>query len=189
MALQRVLPDTNVCYPISLLDMLLRLDEASLHEILWTEDLLHELADKWVEHGIRTLEAAERVCGHIRSAFVDREVLRDEYDHLTATMTGDDPDDHLHAAAAVARAPATIITENVRDFPAVPLGGLGVSVLRPDDYLTPLFHDNAEEIARVVVEMSADRHRPPMTPGDVLDALTGAGVARFAQAARSHLGM
>lgn len=29
MALTRVLPDTNVCYPISLLDLILRLDEAS----------------------------------------------------------------------------------------------------------------------------------------------------------------
>jgi len=37
-ALRRVLPDTNVCYPISLLDLMLRLDEASLHEIIWTED-------------------------------------------------------------------------------------------------------------------------------------------------------
>lgn len=48
MALRRVLPDTNVCYPISLLDLLLRLDEASFHQILWTEDLLGELARVWV---------------------------------------------------------------------------------------------------------------------------------------------
>ncbi len=157
MAPQRALPDTNVCYPISLLDLLLRLDEASLHEILWTEDLLRELAGKWVEHGIRTREAADRVCGHIRAAFVDREVLRDEYDHLIATMPGPDPDDHPHAAAAAARAPAAIVTDNVRDFPPAPLGALGVTVLRLDVYLTSLFHDYAEEMAQVVVEMAADR--------------------------------
>jgi hypothetical protein len=63
--LRRVLPDTNVCYPISLLDSLLRLDEASLHEVVWTEDLLGELARTWVEHGARSREAAERICEEI----------------------------------------------------------------------------------------------------------------------------
>ncbi|HVA61649.1 MAG TPA: hypothetical protein VNG13_14105 [Mycobacteriales bacterium] len=66
MALRRVLSDTNVCYPISLLDLMLRLDEASLHEIFWTEDLLNELTRKWVGHGIRSREAAARICDDIR---------------------------------------------------------------------------------------------------------------------------
>lgn len=65
MAIRRVLPDTNVCYPISLLDLLPRLDEASLHEVLWTDDLLDELSDAWVAHGIRGRAAAERICDHI----------------------------------------------------------------------------------------------------------------------------
>ena len=189
MALGRVLPDTNVCYPISLLDLVLRLDEASLHEVLWTEDLLDELAGKWVEHGIRSRAAAERICGHIRAAFADGEVPRDEYRHLIPTMPGGDPDDHAHAAAAVARAPVTLLTQNVRDFPTDPLRALGVTVLRPDDYLTALFDGYAEEIAQVVVEMAADRHRPPMTPSGVLDVLNGAGVTRFADAVRKHLGV
>lgn len=176
MALRRVLPDTNVCYPISLLDLLLRLDEASLHEIIWTEDLLTELGETWVAHGIRTREAATRVCDHIRAAFAGQDVPRREYEHLIATMPGDDPDDHLHAAAAVATAPTTIITENVRDFPPAPLGALGVAVRRPDDYLIDLFDNHAEEIALIIMEMAADRHQPPVTPGEVLHALAGAGV-------------
>ncbi|MHB1533200.1 MAG: hypothetical protein ACYC1D_01040 [Acidimicrobiales bacterium] len=36
MPLRRVLPDTNVCYPLSLLDLILRADEASLHQIILT---------------------------------------------------------------------------------------------------------------------------------------------------------
>ena len=55
----RVLPDTNVCYPISLVDLVLRLDEAELHEIVWTEDLLGELARTWVAKGARSALAAE----------------------------------------------------------------------------------------------------------------------------------
>ena len=112
----RVLPDTNVCYPISLLDLVLRLDEAELHEIVWTEDLLDELARTWVAKGARSAEAAEKVCGDIRAAFVGQDVPRDAYEHLIASMPGDDMDDHAHAAAAVVRAPCVILTRNLKDF-------------------------------------------------------------------------
>jgi hypothetical protein len=71
---------------------------------------------------------------HIRHSFANQEVPLSDYEHLVAGMPGDDPDDHRHAAAAVARAPATIVTANLADFPAEPLAALGVSVVGPDDY-------------------------------------------------------
>lgn len=120
----RVLPDTNVCYPISLVDLVLRLDEAELHEIVWTEDLLGELARTWVAKGARSALAAEKVCGDIRAAFVGQDVPRDAYEHLIASMPGDDMDDHAHAAAAVVRAPCVILTRNLKDF-RLSHGGLG----------------------------------------------------------------
>lgn len=185
MALPRILPDTNVCYPISLLDLLLRLDEASLHEILWTEDLLDELTATWVAHGIRSREAATQVCDDIRAVFVGQDVPRSEYASLIAEMPGDDADDHAHAAAAVARAPTTLLTRNVRHFPAKPLARRGVIVRKPDDYLNELFDEHADEMVRVIRQMAADRRRPPMTAGEVLNALVRAGVPRFAR--RLHL--
>ncbi|MHB1929829.1 MAG: PIN domain-containing protein [Acidimicrobiales bacterium] len=187
MALRRVLPDTNVCYPISLLDLLLRLDEASLHEVIWTEDLLGELARTWVEHGARSREAAERIVHDIRSAFVGQDVSRAEYEHLVASMPGPDPDDRVHSAAAVVRAPSTIITRNVRDFPARPLARRGVVVSHPDNYLVDLLEAHPIEIVAVVAEMSADRTRPPMGPEDVLGALSRAGVPRFARRVAERL--
>jgi|SRR5579885_2546832 len=186
MALRRVLPDTNVCYPISLLDLLLRLDEVALHEILWTEDLLAELVETWVDHGVRSREAAERLCDDLRGAFAGQDVPRSEYADLIAAMPGDDPDDHLHAAAAVARAPATIVTRDLRDFPAEPLARLGVGVRTPDDYLNELFDEHADTVARVVEQMAAGRRRPPMTVDEVLNALAGAGVPHFARRVRQY---
>ncbi|MHB8556368.1 MAG: hypothetical protein ACYDCB_12080, partial [Candidatus Dormibacteria bacterium] len=180
-ALRRILPDTNVCYPISLLDLLLRLDEVSLHEIAWTEDLLGELADKWVERGIRSREAAEKLCDDIRVAFVGQDVPREDYEGLIPMMPGRDPDDRRHAAAAAARAPTTVITRNVRDFPSKPLAQLGVSVRRPDDYLIELFEEYPGQVTAVVIEMAADRHQPPMSPQDVLGALARSGVPVFAR--------
>lgn len=183
----RVLPDTNVCYPMSLLDLVLRLDEAELHEIVWTEDLLDELARKWVEKGARSAEAAAKVCGDIRSTFVGQDVPRDKYEHLVDSMPGNDSDDHTHAAAAVVRAPCVILTNNVKDFPAEPLAARGVLVRRPDEHLTVLFDQHPDELISIVREMSADRTDPPMTANEIVDALERAGVVELAARMRGPL--
>ena len=60
----------------------------------------------------------------------------------------------------MARAPATIVTENLRDFPAEPLAALGVMVRRPDDCLNELFDSHPDEIANVITP------RWPLTAAD-----------------------
>ena len=159
---------------------MLRLDEAELHEIVWTDGLLDELARKWVEKGARSPEAAAKVCGDIRAAFVGQDVPRDRYEHLVESMPGNDPDDHAHAAAALVRAPCVILTNNIKDFPAEPLASHGVVVRRPDEYLTEMFDQHPDELVRVVREMSADRTEPPMTANEIVDALERAGVPGLA---------
>lgn len=97
MSVRRVLPDTNVCYPISLLDLLLRLDEAALHEIIWTDDLLDELVRTWAEKGARSHEAAEHVCEAIRDAFPEGHVQRHEYEHFALGSSGLHDHSRVHA--------------------------------------------------------------------------------------------
>jgi PIN domain len=185
---QRILPDVNVCFPISLLDLVLRLDEAELHQVVWTEDLLDELTRVWVEHGARSAEAAAKVCRDIRDAFVGQDVPRHEYQDLIDSMPGSDPDDHAHAAAAVARAPCVILTKNTKDFPSETLAVRGVAVREPDEYLTALFDQHPDELVGVVREMAEDRSNPPMTVNEIVDALARAGVPAFAARVRRRLG-
>jgi hypothetical protein len=188
MALPRVLPDTNVCYPISLLDLVLRLDEADLHRVIWSDDLLGELERTWIANGARSASSAVSICNDIRTAFPDGRVPREAYEHLIDEMPGKDPDDHPHAAAAVARAPSVILTSNVADFPKGPLARRGVTVTRPDPYLCEMLEAHPDEIGVVIAEMAADRQRPPLTTDDVIDALAGAGVKAFAAQLRSRGG-
>jgi len=136
---------------------------------------------------VRSFAAAERICDAIRTTFRGQDVPRAEYAGLIAAMPGADPDDHLHAAAAVARSPATILTHNVRHFPATPLARRGVTVRRPDEYLAELAAAHADEIAAAVSQMAADRRRPSMSVDEVLRALGRAGVPRFALHMRTHL--
>jgi hypothetical protein len=167
--LRRVLADTNVCYPISLLDLILRMDETGFHLFLWTEDLLAELVRAWVANGARSTASAERVCQAIRTTFPDQEVPHSEYEHLISDMPGADVDDHAHSAAAVARAPCTLVTANTRDFPAPPLALRGVRVTTPDDYLAEHFEATPAAVVDVIAEMAAARRQPAMTTREVLD--------------------
>lgn len=182
--LVRVLPDTSVCFPISLLDLILRCDEADLHRTVWTEDLLAELARVWVEKGARNAKSAHRICDQIRDAFPQQEVLRSSYASLIATMPGPDPDDHVHAAAAVSVAPSALLTANLRDFPAAALAEHGVDVEHPDSYFAALLDAHTDDLSLVIEEMAESRRHPSMTPIEVLDALERAGLRVFASRAR-----
>lgn len=182
--LTRVFPDTSVCFPISVLDLILRCDERDLHRIVWSEDLLAELERVWVREGARDEDSAGRVTHAIRTTFALQEIPRQDYAHLIDAMPGPDVEDHCHSAAAVAVAPSVLLTANLKDFPAVPFADLGVTVLAPDDYACDLLTAHPDELDEIISAMAADRRNPPMTPGDVLDALDRAGLTRFAVMAR-----
>lgn len=86
--MERVFPDTNVLYPISIADLLLRLGDVALHAIVWSEDLLAEVERILIDDKGLTAAQASYFCGCIREAFPDGEICRPDYEHLIATMTG-----------------------------------------------------------------------------------------------------
>ena len=83
------------------------------------------------------------------------------------------------------RAPVTLLTNNVRDFPQQPLATRGVTVVKPDDFFADLAASRLAELVQIVNEMSTSRRRPPMTITDVLGALERAGLRRFAGLVRA----
>jgi hypothetical protein len=99
----RVLPDTNVLFPFSVMDLLLALSEEGVHEVVWTDALLDEWQDVIVREQRRSPDTAASITAAIRAFFSDSKVERAEYAHLVGEMPGPDPDDHKQMAAAVAR--------------------------------------------------------------------------------------
>lgn len=179
--MERVFPDTNVLYPISVADLLLRLGDVALHAIVWSEDLLAEVERVLIEDkGLTTTQAAY-FCACIRDEFADGEVRRADYEYLVATMTGKDPEDHAHAAAA--RVGATVLlTFNVDDFPAQDVGD--VRVMTPDDYLVEVLDQHTDTVLGVLEDMGAQR-RDPQPVSATLAALDKAGLTEFAAQARA----
>jgi predicted nucleic acid-binding protein len=176
---RRVFVDTSVLFPFSVMDLFFALREDGVHQVLWIDELLEEWERVIVREQRRTAETARSVTAAIREFFADCRILPESYATLIAQMPGNDPDDHVHMAAAVAAGVGTLVTANRAAFPAVPLRVLGVEVMGPDAYLAELFDDLPFEVTGAVLRIAGERTRPPMTPRDLLAALRGTGLRAF----------
>jgi len=88
--------DTNVLYPFSLRDTLLRLAELDLYTPLWSTRILEEMSRNLVEHRI-TADQAARIEQAMRATFEEAEVDPAEIERLEPAMTNDEKDRHVLA--------------------------------------------------------------------------------------------
>jgi predicted nucleic acid-binding protein len=98
----RVFVDTNVLFPFSVMDLMLALTEDAAHEVLWSEALLTEWERVIVREQRRSAASAASITAAIREYFSDSEVREPDYVGMIEDMPGNDPDDRLHMAAAIA---------------------------------------------------------------------------------------
>ena len=151
------------------------------------DDLLDELVRVWVRNGARSERSARKIAQQIGATFRMQRVSADEYRHLVDQMPGKDLDDHIHSAAAVAKAPSTLLTANTKDFPVQPLRRKGVAVCHPDDYFVDLLEQEPAAVMEVLTAMFAARSRPPMSLPNVLGTLERSGLTKFVAAASRHI--
>jgi predicted nucleic acid-binding protein len=183
----KIFADTNVLFPFSVMDLMLALTEDSVHEVLWTQDLLAEWERVIVREQRRSAVSAAAITAAIREYFPEGEVPKPAYAHLIAQMPGEDPDDRVHMAAAIAGGAETIVTWNRADFPAGALAAFGVRVHTPDEYLCDLIDAWPDEVFSTVVRLADEKRRPPVSPIDLVNVLAQAGVPNFAQRMQTKL--
>jgi hypothetical protein len=128
---------------------------------------------------------ASYFCDCIRNAFPAGEIDRLAYAHLIGTRTGPDPDDHVHAAAAIAGGATALLTWNLRDYPKRDLGNVRAET--PDDYFVEIMGAHPDEVLAVLADMGSQR-RDPQPIETTLEGLTRAGLTRFAERAAAMLG-
>jgi hypothetical protein len=146
--------DTCVLFPPSMRDLLLTLAALDAYSVRWSDEILTELSRTVTETypDIDPQQFEATTIAAIRAAFPD------------AVVTGWE--------ALVPEAEAdTIVTLNVRDFAGRALSERDVRVVTPGQLMLELLDDVPEFVVTAVVEMAARKHKPPMTVGDVLDAL------------------
>jgi len=181
---ERVFCDTNVLWPVALVDLTFRLAEIGYHEMLWTEDLLAELTRVLVDYKGLPSANAERFCSQIRETFPDGEILRSRYEVRITQQVGPDANDHPHSAAAAAGGATVLLTANVADFPVTDVSPCVAR--KPDDYYCHVLDDDPELIELVLEEMQGHLTRRQVTIDDLIDALERAGCPTFAKRLRTR---
>lgn len=122
--------DTNVLYPVSLADTLLRLAEVDVIRPHWSADVMEELVRN-LAHRISEDKASKRGKA-MATAFPEAMVTG--YENLIGGMTNEPKDRHV-LAAAVHSDCEVIVTFNTSDFPPDSLSPHSLVAVRPDEFL------------------------------------------------------
>lgn len=167
--MQTVILDACVLYPASLRDFLLRLVEAGLFRGHMSKDILDECFRSVERDRPELGPKLRRTRGLLEAAFAD--LLVDGYAHLLQRLDLPDPDDrHVLAAAIVAEA-STIVTFNVKDFPADRLAPYGVTAVHPDVFVLACVEAGPEAVAAVIRAQAAALVNPPTTVAELVARL------------------
>ena len=174
---------------MSVFDLLMRMTEIGMHEILWSKDLLAELERVWErerEAGRRvpSVGAAQAALAGVRATFLDSEVPPDAYRDMAEQMPGDDPDDRLHTAAAVAGGATHLLTNDDAGFPADRISELGPIVVSADEYLASAVEEFPVDMTGIVRTMVEHRkaHEPNLDVDTLLRRWYQHGLTALARA-------
>ena len=97
---------------------------------------------------------------------------------LLAAIELPDPDDRHVVAAAIHSGAETIITFNLKDFPAGALGRYHLAAQHPDDFIVDLFDLHPASVLQALAEQRASLKKPPKTTEEFLDILRKQGLTQ-----------
>jgi len=175
--------DACVLFSSTLTDTLLRIAEGEAFRPQWSAGVLAEHRLVLEREAGLPLERADRRIAHMQAAFPTAEVTG--YEALIDAMTCDPKDRHV-LAAAVAGGSEVLVTFNINDFPAASVAPHDIGVVSPDSFLLDQLDLHPATVGRALVTQLVEAKRPPLTMGQLLGRLAGAGVPAFAEEARRH---
>ena len=107
-----------------------------------------------------------------------RDCLVTDYEALVDGLKLPDPNDRHVLAAAIRAGAQSIVTRNLKDFPADRLAVFGVQAQDPDEFVLGLLGSQASAVVRIIIEQAAELRNPPRTVEDVLETLEAHGLTR-----------
>lgn len=180
---RRVVLDANVLDPSALRDTLLRAAEAGLYDARWSATTLLELErtllNRILPEQPGRAERVRHLLAALHAAFPVATIVEDE---LVIARLGNDLKDRHVLAAAVQSGARTIVTANLRHFPAAALRPHRVVAQTPDRFLQGLLRRHPARLLDLLAEQGADL-RQPRTLDAILDTLAQ-HVPGFVRAAR-----
>lgn len=172
-------------------NLLLTLAEAEFFRLRWSAPVLGEvqraiesiLADKGAEDAV---QRAARARATMEKAFADAMV--DEFDAFLPLCDGlpDPGDAHVLAAAMKTRA-ATIVTDNLKDFPEAILAKAGIEPRATDAFIADTIELDPGRAVAAIRRMRERFQRPEKTPDLLLLDMEAAGLVETVDLLRPHV--
>lgn len=161
--------DANVLYGIEETDLLATMASVRLFRPHWSPEILDEVSRNLVQRPDLDPEAIERRLAHLNRALPD--ALRSAPSELVEAMPVTRSDRHVLALAVHVGAP-TIVTENLRDFPAELCEPYNVEAISTDTFVLAQVHLRPDLVVSSVEAMAARRQRAPKSPDEIIDRLS-----------------
>ena len=179
--------DANVLYSVAISDALMEVAATGIYAPKWSQ----HIDEEWVR-SLAKNKGRPEIDFHTRrdlmhDACPDWEVSEEAWRLIERSLELPDANDRHVLAAAIAGHADSIVTINIKDFPASILDPLGITVLHPDEFLLQQL-----ELAPLVVlpafkVMRARLRNPAFTPEKFVDALERNGLIRTAAFLRQAL--
>jgi predicted nucleic acid-binding protein len=150
-----VVLDACVLGPMPVADLLLRLGEAEFYVPRWSNSILAELRKFLVSRGKSERQVDHRIDAMSR-AFEDACITG--YENLISSLTLPDPDDRHVLAAAIRGQAHSILTENIKHFPAKTLDVFGITAQRLDGFLVDQYDLNPNLFISVLKAQAQERN-------------------------------
>lgn len=150
---ERVFLDACVLYPEVPRTLVLEAAEAGLLRPAWSPRVLEEWRIAAARRGVDAEDAARAAAEAMRRAWPGGEVEPDPA--VAAALDLPDPADAHVAAGAAAAGAATILTFNLRDFPARRLARLGLAARHPDGFFWELLSREPAHVRPILDRLAA----------------------------------
>ena len=172
-------------------NLLLTLAEAEFFRVRWSEKIMEEteIAIAKILRAKNAPDAEERAANARRAmeaAFED--ALVEDYEHFLPACAGlpDGGDAHVLAAALKTQA-ATIVTENLRDFPDDHLGRLNVEARSADAFIADTIALDPGRAVAAIRRMRERLKKPEKTAELLLLDMEADGLTETVDVLRAHV--
>jgi predicted nucleic acid-binding protein len=160
--------DANVLYSLELTDLLLTFAAHRLVRLHWSPTILDEVSRNLAKRADVTPEAITYRIDRMNRALPG--ALDEAPTTLITAMPITEHDRHVLALAVHVEADS-IITFNLRDFPAAACEPYGVEAIDPDTFVAAIADTDPARVQVALGDIARRRTRPPMTVDEILGRL------------------
>lgn len=178
--------DACILYPFHLRNIVVQAAVDRLVDARWTD----EIHDEWIRNlaadaptiPAERLQATRRLMNDALPA-----ATVSGYKDLVPTLNLPDPGDRHVVAAAIATGASTILTWNLRDFPATASKKYALRRQTPDAFLAGLYDEASDLTVGSLANARRNLNKSRVSASDFIDVLRNQKLGELAKRMRNHL--